>query len=276
MPYGPRGCKWRPGSAVPAMAGGTSVNPATRRKPRWDTVIFLETVEHKSERPRMIPAAARDIGLLVRLGNPSRAREVLHALILEVEREPHARPWVLDCSIEILALLISELRDAGNRSEALPGILRHFVMAGYRATSPGELLSLLEWSVEQLIGHSHDVSDQPADLAERVCEYVERHLAEPINLQRLCKDTLFVSPYHFSRIFHKAKGMSFTDWLLARRMERATHLLATTEQSIAAVASSCGYSDPRYFARVFRRALGVTPSQYREAPPASTSADATC
>lgn len=236
-----------------------------------DAVIFLETIGRKGERPRLIPAAARDIGLLVRLGNPSRAREVLHALTLELGREPHARPWVLDCSIEILALLVSELRDAGNRSDALPGILRHFVMAGYRANTLGELLSLLEWSVEQLISHSHSVPSQPADLAERVCDYVERHLAEPINLQRLCKETLFVSPTHFSRVFHKAKGMRFIDWLAARRIERATQLLATTEQSVASIASSCGYDDPRYFSRAFRKATGKTPSQYRQASGADAS-----
>jgi len=236
-----------------------------------DAVIFLEAVERRSEYPRLIPAAAKDIGLLVRLGNPERAREVLSALILELGREPHARPWLLDCSVEILALLISELRDAGNRSEALPGVLRHFVMAGYRATTLGELVSLLEWSVEQLIGHVQSAPRRPTDLVARVCEYVEHHLAEPINLQRLCRETLFVSPYHLSRTFRKATGIRFADWLTARRMERATQLLASTEQSIASVAASCGYDDPRYFSRVFRKAVGATPSQYRQARAADAS-----
>ena len=229
-----------------------------------DAVIFLERMERRSERPQLIPAAMRDIGLLVRLGNPARAREVLRGLVLELGREAHARPLVLDLSIEALALLISELRGAGNRSEALPGILRHFVASAHRATSVGELLSLLEGSAQQLMGHGNGAESQPNDVVQRVCEYAEQHLDEPINLQHLCKETLSVSPCHFSRLFHKAKGMRFTDWLLARRMERATQLLATTEQSVAAVASNCGYSDPHYFARVFHKVTGVTPSEYRQ------------
>lgn len=73
-----------------------------------------------------------------------------------------------------------------------------------------------------------------------------------------------IDPAYVTALFHRFAGCSFQDWLTERRLREARSLLlARPELSVGAVASSCGYSDARYFRRMFRRRYGVAPSALR-------------
>jgi len=230
-----------------------------------EPIIFLENVERQGQRSVLVPSSLQNLGMLIRLGDSSRAQEIVRTLIQKLGREPYSASWVLDSSVEILSLLIHELREAGNRSEALPGILRHFLNSANQAASIQEILALLETSAIRLINQARSTPRTMAHLVERVCEHVKRHLAEPVTLERLCAEALFVSPDHLSRIFQKTKGVRFKEWLLQQRVERAKDLLAATNEAIACVAARCGYDRHPCFCRVFRKASGMTPTQYRRA-----------
>jgi len=230
-----------------------------------DPVIFLETMERQGQRSVVIPSALESLALLMRLGNAARAQQIVRTLIQELGREPYSASWVLDCSVEILSVLIRGLREAGNRSEGLPGILRHFLTRATGAADIQDILGLLESSAMRLINQAESSAARTADLVERVCEHVERHLAERLTLERLCREVLFASPDHFSRVFQRVKGVRFTEWVLEQRIGRAQEFLASTNHAIASVAARCGYDDPHYFSRAFRKATGVTPTQYRQA-----------
>jgi AraC-like DNA-binding protein len=72
------------------------------------------------------------------------------------------------------------------------------------------------------------------------------------------------SPNYFAVEFGRAYGVSPLDYLRARRVAMAKELLRTTSQSVASIASRCGYDDPYHFSRVFKRYAQVSPRQYRE------------
>jgi AraC-like DNA-binding protein len=68
------------------------------------------------------------------------------------------------------------------------------------------------------------------------------------------------SPYHFARQFKTATGLPPHRYVIARRVERAKHLLqAGTELSLAQVAARAGFSDQGQFSRHLQRHVGVTP-----------------
>ena len=58
-------------------------------------------------------------------------------------------------------------------------------------------------------------------------------------------------------------GMSPIDYLTTVRINRACFLLRNSSNNINEIAYSVGYSDPKYFSRVFKRTMGVTPTQYK-------------
>lgn len=230
-----------------------------------EPIVFLEHVERHGRRSALIPSALQNLALIIRLDDCARAQEIVHTLVQELGREPYSAAWALDCAVEILSLLIHELREAGNKSDALPGILRHFLNSANQAASTQDILALLEASAAHLISHAKTAAHSTTDLVEHVCDHVQRHLAEPVSLERLCAEALFVSPDHFSRTFQRVKGIRFKQWVLGLRIEQAKELLALTDETVASLGVRCGFDHHAYFCRAFRKATGTTPTEYRKA-----------
>jgi two-component system response regulator YesN len=98
---------------------------------------------------------------------------------------------------------------------------------------------------------------QPA--LQFIAENLHRHLSLA-DCARICH----LSPCEFSRRFHADQGVSFSQYLLRLRVERAATLLAEPRRSVSDVAYSVGFNDLSYFARVFRRFAGMPASAYRQ------------
>jgi len=76
---------------------------------------------------------------------------------------------------------------------------------------------------------------------------------------------LGISSGHLSRIFKQETGYTFVDYLMYVRVKRAVELLRDPSVKVYEIADLVGYSDSRYFAHVFRKVTGSTPSEFREA-----------
>jgi AraC-like DNA-binding protein len=96
----------------------------------------------------------------------------------------------------------------------------------------------------------------------RVSEYLQSDLAGDPSLAELAS-LLGISTEHFCRAFKVSTGLPPHAWLVARRVERARELLAATNLPIEEIAAEVGYAEPSHLARLFRRAHGVSPTQYR-------------
>ena len=90
----------------------------------------------------------------------------------------------------------------------------------------------------------------------------QTHLAEDISLNLLAEEFHLSAPY-ISQLFRNEIGVNFLTYLTNIRMEQARKLLLSTSLPIAEVSEQCGYSDYRVFTKAFKKAEGVTPSQYR-------------
>lgn len=67
----------------------------------------------------------------------------------------------------------------------------------------------------------------------------------------------------FKRRFQKCTGLSPIQYVQTLRLEEAKHLLESTDTSVESIAGEVGYEDASFFSRLFRREVGLTPSQYR-------------
>ncbi len=72
-----------------------------------------------------------------------------------------------------------------------------------------------------------------------------------------------MSPFYFSRQVKAATGKTFLEFLTDYRIQRAKQRLESTELPISEVGRAVGYPDSNYFGKVFKRAVGCTPSAYR-------------
>ena len=72
-----------------------------------------------------------------------------------------------------------------------------------------------------------------------------------------------ISPSYLSALFKQETGTTLIDYINTQRVKRAAHLLASTNRSVADISEEMGILDVNYFAKVFKRTYGVTPTRYR-------------
>lgn len=101
---------------------------------------------------------------------------------------------------------------------------------------------------------------------EQAIGYIREHYSEDIVINDLAA-RLDMSPSYFSSTFKKEMGQSTMQYITALRVDRAREYLTHSRLSVAAIAKNVGYEDSQYFFRVFKKATGMTPLQYRQNPP---------
>ena len=116
-----------------------------------------------------------------------------------------------------------------------------------------DLRSPLLRRIEAVLKENREVSISVKELAERVS----------------------LSPCHFCKVFKKQTGVTFTEYRLKQRLERAQELLRNPHLRISEVAFEAGFDSIQYFNRVFRRATGCSPTAFRAGGSRETGAKKT-
>jgi AraC family transcriptional regulator len=98
---------------------------------------------------------------------------------------------------------------------------------------------------------------------QRVLDFIESRIAADISLDDLAAEAC-LSPFHFSRLFRDATGLTPHRYLTDRRIQAARDKLAFNHSSLVEIALDTGFGSQANFIRVFRKATGLTPGQYRE------------
>jgi AraC family transcriptional regulator len=104
----------------------------------------------------------------------------------------------------------------------------------------------------------------PRHKLRRVIDYIMENLDGNPTLEGMAAVANF-SPYHFARQFKAATGLAPHQFVIARRIERAQHLLRTNgELGLAEVAFRSGFANQSHFCLHFKRSTGITPRRFRE------------
>lgn len=99
---------------------------------------------------------------------------------------------------------------------------------------------------------------------KRVLEYIHTHLHHKVQLSRLA-EVAGLNLYHFARAFKQSTGQTPHQYTLRRRIERARELLRDPQVSVLEASARTGFVDQSHFSKVFRRIVGVAPSECRNA-----------
>ena len=99
-------------------------------------------------------------------------------------------------------------------------------------------------------------------VADSIGEYIKSHYHEDISLQDVA-GYLSYSDAYFCRIFKQCFDRSFLAYLTEYRVEKAKELLEDFSVNIKDISYKVGYRDSNYFAKVFKRIVGATPTEYR-------------
>jgi AraC-like DNA-binding protein len=97
---------------------------------------------------------------------------------------------------------------------------------------------------------------------QRAITWLNRHLGEPLSIPDIAESS-GLGQSHFRQRFHKETGFTPSDYLTRQRVLRAKDLLRNARGSVTEIAFRLGFQSSPYFAAVFKKITGMTPSEYR-------------
>jgi two-component system, response regulator YesN len=132
---------------------------------------------------------------------------------------------------------------------------------------------LIEW-----ISHSisrvkeFSISSNKTDsVLEKAIQYITANIDQNIAREDIANE-VYLNPDYLSRIFKRETGYSISEYIVNERMNISKELLEKTDMSVSSVATYVGYSNFSYFAKLFKKNLGLTPVEYRlKVQPKNTS-----
>lgn len=92
--------------------------------------------------------------------------------------------------------------------------------------------------------------------------YIDDNLDQDLSLENLSKH-LNVSSSYLSLLFNETTGISFSNFINLRRIEKAKLLLETTDLTLMEITLECGFNSQSYFCYVFKKKEKITPTSYR-------------
>ncbi|PWT77786.1 MAG: AraC family transcriptional regulator [Acidobacteria bacterium] len=150
---------------------------------------------------------------------------------------------------------LTQLKDAYYHSRTLPP---------QQYTAMVKLLEIFATHVSTLANEivvQEDEAESP--MIRRARAYILANQADPIDLDKVAQ-AMHVSTFYFCKMFKKATGLTFTDYLSRVRVEKAKTLLLNPHLRISEIAYDVGFQSLTHFNRMFRKIVGESPTAYRE------------
>ena len=150
---------------------------------------------------------------------------------------------------------LTQLKDAYYHSRTL---------APQQYTAMVKLLEIFASHVSSLANEivvQEDEAESP--MIRRARAYILANQADPIDLDKVAQ-AMHVSTFYFCKMFKKATGLTFTDYLSRVRVEKAKTLLLNPHLRISEIAYDVGFQSLTHFNRMFRKIVGESPTAYRE------------
>lgn len=209
-------------------------------------------------------------GLLaaIKSGERPAAREIINRVLVGIYHlGRHRLELVKSFVLELVVMMCRTAVEAGGEPAELLGANYESLSAVAAIQDEEPLCHWLTDMLERLMDGIRDNRKYPNTvLLKNGLRYMETHLHEEIGRDDAAKAAC-LSPSHFSRLLKEQTGQTFTETLNRLRVNKARELLARSDRPILAVALDCGFCDQSWFTKVFRKATGLTPGEYRERHP---------
>ena len=105
--------------------------------------------------------------------------------------------------------------------------------------------------------------EQPQNMQQCMEKYIADHLSEPLTLDTVA-EAFSITPVYLSSWFKKNLGVSISDYIREKKIEKATHLLRYSDKSVIEIANYLAFSSQSHFIQTFESFTGLTPKKYRD------------
>ena len=148
-------------------------------------------------------------------------------------------------------------------------ILSQIVYCNSHKTEHTELLNskfltdLLTTVIANYRIYDEDESDKDLCKIEAIKEYIDNNFTRKLNLDHIA-DTFHINKFNLIREFKKNYNITIIQYIINKKMEQAKDLLSHTNKSIEEISELCGFNDPSYFSKQFKKIENITCLNYRK------------
>ena len=192
-------------------------------------------------------------------GAPERARLSLDAILGELRERPELS---MAERYRVISLLGSAYRRMTRRGLIEPAAAFAMMdLEDLRLASTGAALDLAARARFATLMDIMERTPQWSPAVSKAVAYVKENYPNPLSLEQVGY-SVGISPNRLSRLFCEETGKGFSDFLIEYRTEKAKEMLLMPGASIKQVSNACGYTDPNYFSRLFKKITGLTPTAF--------------
>lgn len=98
---------------------------------------------------------------------------------------------------------------------------------------------------------------------QSVLNYIEKNYQKGVTLEEAA-EYAHLSPFYLSKLFKKELQINFVNYVTERKIQKAKDLLESTDMPVLNIALELNYQESNYFSKVFKKIVGVTPTEYRK------------
>jgi two-component system response regulator YesN len=239
-------------------------------------MVLVDESFYKSESGRMfntgkagqqMPTRLKRIDLLNACLEQGRREEFLAALY-SLKNDLGERPisggslaCEVYCSISVLFLSYINRSNIGDKIFAEYSIGE--LMQVDRFSSPEEAFQFFEHLARDIFSiQNFEYQIRSAAAVKQTLQYIQEHLDADLSLARLA-EMVYFNPKYFSRLFKQIVGIHLSDYIDELKVKKAKELLSRNQLKITEIAYSLGYLSAPYFTRFFKKAMNMTPQEYR-------------
>jgi Response regulator containing CheY-like receiver domain and AraC-type DNA-binding domain len=166
---------------------------------------------------------------------------------------------VKECYVRFLWLILSFAKETGGERE----VDRQKLLSEIMDAKTREELERIAAGITACLPPAETDGSVSHLTVRKAIGLIREYYRDGITLDEISR-RLHVTPEYLGTLFHREVGTSFSAYIRNVRMDKAKELLCETELKLYEIAEQTGYSDPKYFSRVFREATGLTPAEYRK------------
>lgn len=195
--------------------------------------------------------------------NPSAVKTIMDEIIQLLSREKIHYSQALDAASSILHLSIHLL---SNGTEIVNGIFSEepdTYRSLYRKKSVAAIIQWLRQLEQGLCeAFSDDGRCHRHYLVDNCCKYISEHINQRITLQDIA-DTFGISPNYMGQLFKKHMHVGISEYITSQKIAESKRLLRNTGLKVYEISDQLGFESAFYFSKVFKKATGFSPKDYR-------------
>lgn len=217
-----------------------------------ENILYIEDVFPNALREKLLDCLLmKDIEIL---------KDLVTTELSHIHEHSDSLNLVYSFCIELFLIIYGFLKThhANWAHDELHDLIKQLILRETRESITAYVITYIE-NQRQYI---QEISPCSIDTIKAAQNYIHEHYAENLTLNTLA-DFLFIHPIYLSKLFKERTGQNFIDYLTYIRIEKAKELLSHTQFKIYDISEMVGYESPKYFSKLFKDIVGVTPKAYR-------------